>query len=80
MNDLKPVAEIVDDPLMDSGWISDVQFLCDEDLAVGTKLYAIPSTHRVVSVEFLRMACDSLEAWDIDCEEVRAIIDNKEQP
>lgn len=50
-------------------------------LAKGTKLYAIPDTRRVVSVELLGEMVKACEyaGWTIIAEELRAIIDNKEQ-
>lgn len=51
-------------------------------LAKGTKLYAIPSTHRVVSVEFLKVLLDYIEDCDYAREtedKLRAIIDNHEE-
>lgn len=45
-----------------------------------TELYAIPDTHRVVSVELLEKWERVFEHEGLDaCEDVRAIIDNKEQ-
>lgn len=48
------------------------------------KLYAIPDTHRVVSVELLKSYQAAIEAgqfmgFDEEYEQMQAIIDNKEQ-
>jgi hypothetical protein len=42
-------------------------------------LYAIPTTHRIVSVELLVAAQDvmSIEGFDKEAEELRAIIDGE---
>lgn len=47
----------------------------------GIDLYAIPDTHRVVSVADLECVADELEdaGWYTRAEQLRAIIDNKEQ-
>ena len=75
MNELKPVAMIYED---NSFVYSE---LVDRSVKPGTALYAIPDTHRVVSVSQLARVLDVLrhnQAFG-DAADIRAIIDNKEQ-
>lgn len=76
MNELKPAGYLSTDCIGE-------KFLCfsrpnDNDKC--EELYAIPDTHRVVSVRLLRdLLAEMYQADSPDvCEKLRAIIDNKE--
>ena len=74
MNKLKPVA-IAGACITPFGVKLNVQYL--SRVKDGEKLYAIPDTHRVVSVEFLeRLAEETI--YYAHKTKLRAIIDNKE--
>ncbi len=78
MNKLKPVA-IAGACITPFGVKLNVQYL--SRVKDGEKLYAIPDTHRVVSVELLRKALRCVDgspyAGETTYQSLRAIIDNK---
>lgn len=80
MNDLKPVAFLSDSALKELKHPCIVACSPYETAAMRHALYAIPSTHRVVSVEFLKVLLDYIEDCDYARgteDKLRAIINNK---
>lgn len=82
MNKLKPVASYFESP-----GNADDCVPAFRKIVFGVRggkwrpLYALPDTHRVVSVELLRVALDScvISGYDGAVDELEAIIDNKER-
>lgn len=77
MNELKPVARVIPDHAHGEG-VTTIAQIVEQELQAGEGLYIIPDTHRVVSVELLEKVVEAFDAWGLDVEELRAIIDSKE--
>lgn len=74
MNELKPVATI-----LGKGFVSSEDVTSLLSLPEGTNLYAIPDTHRVVSVEFLQLlrSLSVANGHENTARQLRTIIDSK---
>jgi len=74
MNELKPVARVIPDHAHGEG-VTTIAQTVEYELPVSARLYIIPDTHRVVSVELLEGIVTTLMTNGYFCGDIRAIID-----